>query len=292
MEALKIIFTGIIDGLTGFLPVSSSGHLAVLKNVLGLVADTGALFDIFLKIAAFIVIVIAFKKDVTGLLKALVDVIKITFANLIIAFSNIGGRNKNEYYPVAGTSYRKLLLMILVALIPTAVIGYVGREFAAVAAGTVFFPGICIVATGVMLYMTEGITTGDIIPLEASWFSAFVIGAVQGISVLPGLSRCGLVVAACFLFGFDKKLTFKFSFLTAIPALIGAVVVDILDLIEYGVEDVNNIFFYIIAMVMAVITGYIGLAIIKKTINRGRFKGFSLYCLIMGGITLASIILM
>lgn len=292
MEALKIIFTGIIDGLTGFLPVSSSGHLAVLRNVLGIVADSSVLFDIFLKTAALVVIVIAFKKDVIGLLKAARDLLRIAVVNIFITFSNIGKEKKEAYYPAASTSYRKLALMILLALIPTGFIGYIGRDFASVAAGTVFFPGICIVATGVMLYMTEGIPQCNIVPLEASWFSAFVIGAVQGISVLPGLSRCGLVIAACLLFGYDKKLTFKFTFLSAIPALVGAIAVDVAELVDEGAADVNNIGFYIIAAVMAVITGYIGLSIVNKTIKKGKFKPFSIYCLVVGGITLASMILM
>lgn len=291
MEVLKIIISGIIDGLTGFLPVSSSGHLAVLRNVFGFGPAQSLLFDALLKFSAILVIVFGFYKDVRRLFRAFAGLLKIFAANILTFFGNMGRREKTEYYPVSG-AYRRLALLILAATVSGGIVGCTSRDFAAYAAGTRLFPGIFLVATGVMLFLTRGIPKGRITPREAELFSAFVIGGVQGLSVLPGLARCGMVITACLLFGYDRKLTFKFTFLSALPALLGAIVLDIIDMVRLGVADGGNTVWYILAAVLAAAAGYFGLIIVNKALKRGRFLGFSIYCLVLGAVTLASIVVM
>ena len=183
MEALKIIISGMIDGLTGFLPVSSSGHLLMLKNVFGFGEGDSILFDIFLKLATIAVIVFVFRKDILRMIKLESDI------------------------------YRRLALLILTATASTGIVGLGCRSFAGYAAGTVFFSGIFMIITGVMLFITDGIKKGEVKISDAGFFEAVVIGGVQGLSALPGLSRCGMVITVCLLFGFDRKLTWRFSFL-------------------------------------------------------------------------------
>lgn len=262
MEALKIIVSGMIDGLTGFLPVSSSGHLLMLKNVFGFGEGDSIIFDLCLKLATIIVILFAFRKDV---------------ARMIRLESGI---------------YVKLALMILVATVSTGIVGLGCRSFAVYAAKSVFFPGIFMILTGVMLFVTDGVKKGEVRISDAGFFEAVVIGGVQGLSVLPGLSRCGMVITTCLLLGFDRKLTWRFSFLCAVPSLIGAVILDIIDIARFGVNDVGNTGWYISASVFAVITGYIGLVILNQILRRRRFRILSVYCLALGGFMLASMIVM
>mgnify|MGYP000035412159 FL=1 len=262
MEALKIIISGMIDGLTGFLPVSSSGHLLMLKNVFGFGEGDSILFDLFLKLATIAVIVFVFRKDILRMIKLESDI------------------------------YRRLALLILTATVSTGIVGLGCRSFAGYAAGTVFFPGIFMIITGVMLFITDGIKKGEVKISDAGFFEAVVIGGVQGLSALPGLSRCGMVITVCLLFGFDRKLTWRFSFLCAIPSLLGAVILDIIDLARFGAADVANTGWYILASVFAMLTGYIGLVILNQILKRRRFRILSVYCLALGGFMLASMIVM
>ena len=111
-------------------------------------------------------------------------------------------------------------------------------------------------------------------------------------AVLPGLSRCGMVITVCLLFGFDRKLTWKFSFLCAVPSLVGTVVLDIMDLVRYGAADVANTGWYILASVLAAVSGYIGLVLLNQILKRRRFCILSVYCLALGGFMLASTIVL
>ena len=262
MEVLKIIISGLIDGLTGFLPVSSSGHLLMLKNVFGFGEGDSIIFDLFLKLATIVVIVFAFRRDILKLIR------------------------------LESGIYRRLALMILAATVSTGIVGLGCRSFAGYASGTVIFPGIFMIVTGVMLFVTDGIKKGEVKISDAGLFEAVVIGGVQGLAVLPGLSRCGMVITVCLLFGFDRKLTWKFSFLCAVPSLVGTVVLDIMDLVRYGAADVANTGWYILASVLAAVSGYIGLVLLNQILKRRRFCILSVYCLALGGFMLASTIVL
>lgn len=290
MEIIKILITGIIDGLTGFLPVSSSGHLAILRNKFGFGVADSILFDICLKLAAFIVIFFVMKKDVIKVLKAGKRVIKAGFANVLLFFANIGKFEKDEYYSLATGNYSKLFCMLMVSLIPTAIVALLTRDLAFALNQMAFIPAIFIIITGVMLYLVSTLENGDVNPMEASYFAAFVIGGVQGLAVFPGLSRCALVLSMCLLFHFDRKFTYKFTFLTAFFALIGAIIVDFIDLFGSEVKDIKWLFCYILAGGLAFCFGYVGLLIVKKSIYKGKFLAYSIYCLVVGAVALAAMV--
>lgn len=262
MEALKIIISGMIDGLTGFLPVSSSGHLLMLKNVFGFGEGDSVLFDLFLKLATIAVIIFAFRKDILKLVR------------------------------LENGVYKKLALLIVVATVSSGIVGLGCKSFADYAAGTVFFPGIFMIATGVMLFVTDGIQKGEVKISDAGLFEAVVIGGVQGLSALPGLSRSGMVITVCLLLGFDRKLTWRFSFLCAVPSLLGTAILDIIELARFGAADVGNTGWYILASVFAMLTGYLGLVILNQILKKRRFRILSVYCLALGGFMLASMIVL
>ena len=234
----------------------------MLKNVFGFGVGNSVFFDMFLKLATIAVIAFAFRKDIIRLVR------------------------------LENGAYRKLALLILAATVSTGIVGVACRSFATYAAGTVLFPGIFLVATGVMLFLTDGIKNGELKIGDVGFFEAFVVGAVQGLAALPGLSRCGMAITVCLLLGFNKKLTWRFAFLSAVPALIGSVVLDIVDLVRFGASDAENVGWYILAMVFAMVTGYIGLILLNRILRRGRFRILSIYCLALGGFMLASMIVM
>lgn len=263
MEILKIIISGIIDGLTGFLPISSSGHMVFFRNVLGFGPEPSVLFDTFLKLASILVILLAFSGDIRK----------------IFSFPS-------------GGSYRNFTLMLVVSTISTAIVGCAGRELARFAESTVLIPAILMVATGVMLFLTGGIPKGRVSMDEADLLSAFIIGGVQGLSVMPGLARCGMVIACCLLFGYDRKLTWKFTFLSALIPLAGGVVLNIVEMAMKGVGDFSLTVWYILASLLAVVTGYIGLIFTRVALKKNNFMVFAIYCLVLGAVMLASMIVL
>ena len=291
MDALKIIISGIIDGITGFLPISSSGHMAVLRNVLHFGGMDSVLFDMLLKLAAIVVIVLGFKKDVLRLIGAYIELVLIGVDNLRTLFVNIFSHKGDDYYPVNG-AYKRLALMIIAATVSTGIVGLCARDFAAYASGTVLLPGLFLVVTGIMLFLIDGIKKGEVSIKEVGFFEAIAVGGVQGLAVMPGLARCGMVIAVCLLLGFDKKLTWKFTFLAAVPALIGTVILDIVDMVRYGVSDGADTGWYILAALLAVFTGYIGLVLLNRILKRGRFLFLSIYCLVLGAFALASMVVL
>ncbi len=148
------------------------------------------------------------------------------------------------------------------------------------------------IATGVMLFVTDGIQKGEVKISDAGLFEAVVIGGVQGLSALPGLSRSGMVITVCLLLGFDRKLTWRFSFLCAVPSLLGTAILDIIELARFGAADVGNTGWYILASVFAMLTGYLGLVILNQILKKRRFRILSVYCLALGGFMLASMIVL
>lgn len=291
LEALKILLAGLIDGLTNFLPISSSGHLAIMRNIFHFGVEESCLFDSFLSLATIIVILVGFKKDFIKLLYAFFEVIAMGLGNAVTFFKNLFVKEKDDYYQFDG-AYRKMALMIIVATFATGVVGYAGRTFAAYAATTRYLVGAGFVVTGVMLFLISNQPKGHVSVKDATYLSAFVVGAAQGLSVLPGMARCGLVIATCLMFGYETKLLRRFVFLVAVPSLIGDIILNIADMISGGVTDVRNIGWYLLAFLLAIVTGYVGLIIVNKAIKKGKYLGFALYCLIAGAFTFASMIVL
>ena len=292
LEFLKTIITGLIDGLTGFLPVGSSGHIAILRNTFGITVKETYLLDICLKLAALAVIVFSMKKDVRGVINGAKRLFVSLLVNISTFFGNINKMDKEEYVRISDYAYTKLLAMILIATIPTGIIGVVSRDLVDIAGGTVIFPGIFTIITGACLFVVNDMADGTVKPKDATYFGAFLIGVFQGFSAFPGLSRVGLVVSCCLLLHFDRKLTFKFTFLSAIPALVGAIFVDIIDLFIYGASDYKMIPAYLLAGILAFITGVFGIRIIHSSILRGKYVFYAIYCLVFGAFALAAMVVL
>lgn len=288
LKALKILFMGLVDGITSFFPISSSGHQAVLNNVFDFGVGDSLLFDSLLSLSIIIVIILGFKKDFVRLIKAFAGLLVTGAINLGIWIKNIFSQEKESYLDINST-YMKMALMILLATISTGIIGCFGRSIAVFASSGRWLVATDFVFTGVMLFLISNKPLANITIKEATFLSAYIIGAVQGLSVMPGMSRCGLVIATCLLFGYEAKLTRRFVFLVAIPSLIGKIVLNVFDMIEFGVKDISNIVWYLLASLLAMISGYFGLRIINKAIKKQNYLFFSIYCLVAGAFVFASI---
>lgn len=296
MSLLQAIFMGILQGITEFLPVSSSGHLALFKNLFQIEIETGMLFDILLHFATLLAICVVYYKDIARLFVEGLGILRdwaINFACLcrnivLFAGNKLSRRNLNnedldysEYRKVVNSAYRKFVMLILMSSIPTAIIGFVSKDVAEQAANLLIVPGICWIVTAGLLFVADKAKGGEKLPREVTYTNAFIIGIVQGIATLPGISRSGATIAACLLCGFNRKFAVKYSFIMSIPAILGAT---LLELTEVSGADIagGEIFRYVVGMIFAAVVGYISIKTMLVVVGKKKFTIFSIYCLLLG----------
>ena len=203
MSLIEALLLGLVQGLTEFLPVSSSGHLAILKNLLQ-IKETGIIFSVLLHTGTLAVLLAAFRQDVKKLLLEGCKTIYDFAGNFKIYFKNRHEQEAIRYKKLISNNYRKLFLLLLVSTLPTAVEGILLEDLVLQAESNLLAPA------------------GKKIPKDVGYGTAFFIGIFQGIAVFPGISRLGITLAVCLMCGFNRKFAIKYAFLTAIPAVLGA----------------------------------------------------------------------
>ena len=300
MSLLEAIFMGIIQGLTEFLPVSSSGHLALFKILFGVETETGMLFDVLLHFGTLVAICAVFYKDVARLIVEGIYILKNALINLAIFVRNSFLQIKNmlrkekiskeeldlgEYHPVANSSYRKFVLLVIVSTIPTGIIGIIGKDMVEMASKILLVPGICLMITAVLLFVADNTKGGEKLPKDITYSNAFIIGIVQGVATLPGISRSGSTITACLLSGFNRSFAVKYSFIMSIPAILGAMILELKDFAPIAFSA-GEIISYVVGMVIAGVVGYICIKTMLVVVRNKKFKVFGIYCLIIGVISI------
>ncbi len=281
MSLLQAILMGVIQGLTEFLPVSSSGHLAIFKILFGVETDTGILYDVLLHAGTLAAICLVYYKDIAKMLAEGIGILRDIAVNTGLFFQNKVKEEKQDYRKVINNSYRKLALLIIVSTIPTGIIGVVGQNAVEMASEILIVPGICLIATAVLLFIADHTKEGEKLPKSVTYTNAFGIGIAQGIATLPGLSRSGTTITACLISGFHRSFAVKYSFLMSIPAILGAVVLKLKDFKEIDVTG-TQIVYYIVGMVIAAVVGYICIKTMLLIVRKKKFTGFAIYCLVIG----------
>ncbi|KAB1439821.1 undecaprenyl-diphosphate phosphatase [Candidatus Galacturonibacter soehngenii] len=286
MSLLQAILMGIIQGITEFLPVSSSGHLAIFKELFQIDLETGILFDIMLHLGTLLAVFIVYFKDIKRLVIESFAILYDCILNLKIFISNIIHKNNEGYRPLVRNAYRKFVILVIFSTIPTAIIGYAAKDLIEVVSKILIVPGVCLIITGILLFIADKYNDGTKTPKQVSYNNAFIIGICQGIATLPGISRSGTTITACLVSGFDKKFAVKYSFIMSIPAILGAAVLELKDITTMNVTP-SEIINYVVGAVVAALVGYICIKTMLVVVRRKKFKFFAIYCLLAG--TLASV---
>lgn len=287
MSLLQAVIMGVIQGLTEFLPVSSSGHLALAKILLHMETDTGILFDVLLHLGTLIAIFVAFYKDIFRMVIEGFGIIGDFFKNVKIFFVNVFTGAEEPYHLLIDNSYRKFVMLVIVSTIPTGIIGYVGADLVESASATLIVPGICLVLTSVLLFVSDRIPDGSKTPKNVTYSNAFFIGICQGFATLPGLSRSGTTITACLLSRFNRKFAVKYSFIMSIPAVLGAVVLELSDISTAGLS-VSVIGSYLVGVICAAVVGYICIRTMLTVVRKKKFTFFAVYCLLIGLISIGA----
>lgn len=281
MPVWKAVILGLVQGLAEFLPISSSGHLVVIQKVLGTNLGSGGMFfDVMLHLGTLTAIFIAFHKDIAKLIAEGIHILTDIFANIYIFFTRIF-KNSRPYRHVIKSSYRKFVMLVIVSTIPTGIIGILLSDVVEAASDMIIVPGICFFITAVFLVIADVADAGQKKPKEVSYVSAGIIGIAQGLSTMPGISRSGTTITACILCGFDKKFAVKYSFIMSIPAVLGAVVLELKDFTP-GIIAKEDITGCIIASVVAAVAGYFSICFMMALVRGKKYKYFAIYCIIAG----------
>ena len=287
MIVVYLILLAIIQALTEFLPVSSTGHLCVLEQLLGMDHGTGLLLEAMLHLGTAGAIIFLFRKELkkTGL--ELVGMFMDILGNVNLYIHNRRTGESLGYARIVTGTYRKFGALLVISMIPTVLLGFTGRRLALLAADSQIVPGIGFLLTGVLLLVTDLNRSGGMKgPREASYDSAMWIGICQGLAVFPGISRMGFTLCAALLCGYSRKFAVRFSVFMSLPAIVGAFFVEAGN---FGAAEmtVGLGFAYVFA---AVVAGFIGCLMIRTAINMSqkvKLRYFAYYSFAAGMIALA-----
>ena len=281
MAAWQAFLLGLVQGITEFLPISSSGHVVLLEHLLGIELNNRILFGALLHIGTLIPVILVFKRDIKrlfwGMIHIFVDLIK----NFTIWFHNKKHRDDVRYRKILSTNYRKFTVLILISLIPTAVIGYILQKMASRAFDNLLAPAIGFFITAILLLVTEVASNqAEKSPKDTKYRDAVIIGVFQGFSVFPGLSRAGATLSAGFLCGFSRKYAIKYSYIMMIPTVLGAIVVELQNnTSRVSISDVGN---YILGIAAASAAGYVAIRFMLSMVRQKKLRYFSAYCILVG----------
>lgn len=285
MPIWKAILLGIIQGAAEFLPVSSSGHLVIVKEILRVdLAGGGVFFDVMLHLGTLLAIFVAFWKDIRRLIIEGLHIVGDVCCNLAIFIRRLFGREE-KYRKVVRSSYRKLVVLIIVSTIPTGILGIVLSDVIEAANTMILVPGVCLLITAMFLLIADWADIGNKRPREVSYLNAGAVGAAQGLATMPGISRSGTTITACLLCGFDKRFAVKYSFIMSIPAVLGAVVLEL--------KDFSNLNFSRdlmlscgVATAVAAVVGYLSICFMMRLVRGKKYKYFAIYCGLMGALAI------
>lgn len=272
MSILDAIILGLVQGVAEFLPISSSGHLAILHNLFNM-SDLGSnhmFFDVLLHFGTLIAICFMYWSDIRAMLGQTIDLLggRTYDAN--------GGRRK---FPEA-----RLFLLIIVATLPLVLILPVHKYIEALSNSTIYV-GIALVLTGCILLVADKMPKGSKTEKNMLFTDALIVGLCQCVATLPGLSRSGTTITAGIATGHDRSYAVKFSLLMSIPAVLGATLLELIDAVKTGI-DVSLIPAYLFGMIAAMVSGVLSIGILKMIAKKTRFGGFSYYCWIVGVLTI------
>jgi len=241
--ALKIVLLALVQGLSEFFPVSSSGHLLVFQKLLNF-TTLPLVYDIFFHLGTLLAVVAYFFKDLK---------------------------------PLALRFYEKenfnMLLLLATATLPTAVIGFAGRDFFEKLFEKTAFLGFSFIFTALVLFASRYLRIKKIPVFPA----AFIIGVCQGIAIIPGVSRSGMTIAAALILGLGFEFSFRFSFLLSIPAILGAVLLEAGKIPWQGGHWPQ----LLLAVLVSALTGFLALGLLKRIMVRDKFHSFWPYLMVL-----------
>ncbi|MCD7887561.1 MAG: undecaprenyl-diphosphate phosphatase [Clostridiales bacterium] len=264
MTYLQSAFLGLVQGIAEFLPISSSGHLSLFQNFLGLQSaeEASMFFDVLLHLGTLIAVFAVYWKDIWEMI--------LEFFRWIGDLTH--GGTKGKPVPPA----RRMILLIIVGTLPLFLVLPIKDAVDSLYSNT-YFIGFALLVTGTLLFVSDRMAHGKKTEKTATVVDALVVGCAQGLATVPGLSRSGTTIAAGLLRGYKREFAVRYSFLMSIPAVIGANILSLKDALEAGI-DAEMVPVYLVGVLVAAVSGYFAIRLVNLLSDKGRFGAFAYYC--------------
>lgn len=278
MGIFEAIIYGIIQGIAEFLPISSSGHLALAQNFFGTQAESSFTFNIALHLATLVSVCIVFRNDVLMLIKGFFSLAKKVFTGKLKQGLDSGER---------------LFLMLCVATLPLIPVKLLGLDNAVEAlSGISWAIGILLIINGTMLVVSDRLKSKNVTAENGGFMRPLGVGIMQAlIGILPGISRSGSTITGGRVFGYSREEAVRFSFLMSIPAILGACVTELPDMFEEGVSA-SMLVPVLAGAVTAAVVGFFAIKLLQYLSKNKSFTFFAVYCIIIGAVAIAADVFM
>ena len=274
MTLLSSVLLGAIQGVTEFLPVSSSGHLAIAEHLLHMSGGAAVppFFDVLLHLGTLFAVFIAYWEDIR---------------DMVLEFFYGVGDLVHGTTPRRVPPARRMILLIIVGTLPLFAVLAVKDNIEALG-DNMYFVAFALLATGCLLFASDRVRRGRKTEKTATVLDALLVGVGQALAPCPGISRSGTTITAGCFVGFDRKFAVRYSFLMSIPAILGANLLSLKDALEGDILWAEAPV-YLVGVAVSAVVGYACIRLIKLVADKGKFGFFAYYCWLAGIVTLALI---
>ena len=273
MSLFNALILGLIQGVAEFLPISSSGHLAIAQELLGFGVEGSddMFFDVLLHLGTLAAVFVAYWQDIREMI-----------VELICGVRDLARGTTPTPIPPA----RRLILLIIVGTLPLFAVLPI-KDFIEGLGDNIYFVAAALIVTGFLLFASDRVRKGRKTEKSARLRDVFLVGVAQAIATCPGISRSGTTITAGCFVGLDRKFAVRYSFLMSIPAILGANLLTLKDAITENTIIVADIPVYLVGVAVAAVVGYLCIRLLKMIADKGRFGWFAYYCWAAGVIVLA-----
>ena len=271
MTILSSVVLGLIQGIAEFLPISSSGHLAIAEQLLGMkgVSDIPEFFDVLLHLGTLLAVFVAYWDDICAMV-----------SEFFAGIRDIAHRSTPTPVPPA----RRMILLLILGTLPLLLVLPI-KDTVESLSGNMYFVGGALIVTGCLLFASDRVKKGRKSEKNATVADVLLVGCAQAIATCPGISRSGTTITAGGFLGFERKFAVRFSFLLSIPAVLGANILALKDALEADV-DWASVPVYLVGVAVAAVSGYLSIRLLRYVADKGRFGAFAYYCWCVGIMTL------
>ena len=254
---------GFVQGVAEFLPISSSGHLTLFQYFFGM-EEPDQLFNILLHFATLLAVCVVYWQDIWEMI-----------VEFFRFFGDLFSRRSRRGHPPEA---RRMVLLIIVGTLPLFLVLPIQDQVEALGSNPIFV-SCALLVTGCILFLSDQMARGHKTAKNATLPDVLLVGLAQGVATIPGLSRSGCTISAGMVRGFDRKFAVRYSFLMSLPAVLGATLLKVLDVMETeGGIPAENLPKYLLGMAVAAVVGYFSIQLVKLLADKGKFGAFAFYC--------------
>ena len=271
MTYLMSVVLGFVQGVAEFLPISSSGHLTLFQHFFGM-EEPDNLFNVLLHFATLLAVCIYYFRDV-------VEMVTEFFRAVAALFSR---KRQGGEIPEA----RRMVLLVIVGTLPLFAVLLI-KDYVEALGASPAFVSCALLVTGCILFLSDRMAGGRKTARNATLKDVLLVGVAQGLATVPGLSRSGCTISAGMTMGFDRKFAVRYSFLMSLPAVLGATILEVKDVLEMEGGLASGLLpKYLVGMAVAGVVGYFSIRLVNLLAAKGKFGAFAYYCWVAGVLAL------